>query len=33
MKLAHALTEEDPEVMGVEVEDPIMVAGAVINST
>jgi hypothetical protein len=31
MKLALALTEEDPEVMGVEGEDPIMVAGAVIK--
>jgi hypothetical protein len=32
MKLALALTEEDPEVMEVVAQDPIMVAEAVINS-
>jgi hypothetical protein len=31
MRLALALTEEDPEGKGVEGEDPIMVAGAVIK--
>jgi hypothetical protein len=31
MRLALALTEEDPEGMGVEGEDPITVAGAVIK--
>jgi hypothetical protein len=32
MKLALARTEEDPEVMGVEGEDPIMAAEAVIRT-
>jgi hypothetical protein len=31
MKLALARTGEDPGVMGVEGEDPILVAGAVIK--
>lgn len=31
MRLALALTEEDPEGKGVEGEDPITVAGAVIK--